>query len=86
MVNSSCFPLHNSILSQLTKGLGWGASSLKLLDKLRTPSREVIASNMRKASSLTLGILKSLYLKADLDATGEGFVATCLEEEAADLV
>jgi hypothetical protein len=41
---------------------------------------------MRKVSSLTLRILKSLYPKADLDTIGKGFAATCLEEETADLV
>jgi hypothetical protein len=35
---------------------------------------------------LTLGILKSLYPQADLDAVSEGFVATCSEEEALKLV
>jgi hypothetical protein len=53
---------------------------------LAARSREVITSNMRKASSLTLRILKSLYPKANLDAAGEGFTATCSEEEATDLV
>jgi hypothetical protein len=57
-----------------------------LLDMLPTHSREVILSNMRKASSLTLGILKSLYPRADLDAAGEGFAATCSEDEANKLV
>jgi hypothetical protein len=41
---------------------------------------------MRKASSLTLGILKSLYPKAELDAAGKGFAPTCTEDETADLV
>jgi hypothetical protein len=41
---------------------------------------------MKKASSLALGILKFLYPKAILDATGEGFTVTCSEEEATDLV
>jgi hypothetical protein len=57
-----------------------------LLDMLLTHSREVILSNMWKASSLTLGILKSLYPRADLDAAGEGFAATCSEDEANKLV
>jgi hypothetical protein len=57
-----------------------------LLDKLLSGSQAVFTSNMRKAASLTLEILKSLYLKADLSAPSEGFVATCLEEEAIDLV
>jgi hypothetical protein len=36
--------------------------------------------------SLTLGILKSLYPWADLDAAGEGFTVTCTDEEALKLV
>jgi hypothetical protein len=60
--------------------------TLELLDMLPTRSWEVITSNMRKASSLTLGILKSLYPKADLDATDEGFTATSSEGEATNLV
>jgi hypothetical protein len=58
----------------------------ELLDMLPARSREVITSNMRKASRLTLGILKSLYPKADLDVAGEGFTATCSKDEVADLV
>jgi tRNA(Ile)-lysidine synthase TilS/MesJ len=41
---------------------------------------------MRKDSSLTLWILKSLYPRADLDAVDEGFVTTCTEEEDDKLV
>jgi hypothetical protein len=41
---------------------------------------------MRKASSLTLRILKSLYPKVELDIAGEGFVATYMEEEDGDLI
>jgi hypothetical protein len=41
---------------------------------------------MRKASSVTLGILKSLYPRADLDSTGEGFTTTCTKEEVEKLV
>jgi hypothetical protein len=41
---------------------------------------------MRKASSLTLIILKSLYPRSDLDAAGEGFAASCSGEEANDLM
>jgi hypothetical protein len=41
---------------------------------------------MRQSASLTLGILKSLYPRADLDAAGEGFAATCSNEEALKLV
>jgi hypothetical protein len=41
---------------------------------------------MRQLTSLTLGILKSLYPRANLDAMGEGFVETCSNEEALKLV
>jgi hypothetical protein len=41
---------------------------------------------MRKASSLILGILKSLYSQADLDTAADGFAATCTEEEVGELV
>jgi hypothetical protein len=57
-----------------------------LLDGLPTQSREVIIANMRKEASLTLRILKSLYRQDDLDAAGEGFVATCTDDEANQLV
>jgi hypothetical protein len=53
-----------------------------LLDILSTHSQEIIISNMRKMSSLTLGILKSLYPWTDMDMVGEGFMATYTEEEA----
>jgi hypothetical protein len=53
---------------------------------LSTCSREIIISNMRKVSSLTLGILKPLYPWADLDKVGEGFTTICTEEEANKLV
>jgi hypothetical protein len=36
--------------------------------------------------SLTLRILKSLYPRANLDTTGEGFAVTCSDEEALKLV
>jgi hypothetical protein len=57
-----------------------------LLDMLLTHSSEVILSNMRKASRLTLRIVKSLYPQADLDAIGEGFTVTCTKEEPNKLV
>jgi hypothetical protein len=41
---------------------------------------------MRQSVSLTLGILKSLYPHANLDTAGEGFAATCSDEEALKLV
>jgi hypothetical protein len=57
-----------------------------MLDSLPTRSREIILSNMRQSASLTLGILKSLYPHADLDAAGEGIAVTCSDEEALKLV
>jgi hypothetical protein len=57
-----------------------------MLDRLPTRSREVILANMRQSVSLTLGILKSLYPGADLDTAGEGFAATCNDEEVLKLV
>jgi hypothetical protein len=59
-----------------------------LLDMLPTRSREIILSNMRKASSLTLWVVKSLYPpppRDDLDMDGEGFVVTCTKEEVSKL-
>jgi hypothetical protein len=41
---------------------------------------------MLQSVSLTLGILKSLYPRADLDVAGEGFAATCNDEEVLKLV
>jgi hypothetical protein len=40
---------------------------------------------MKHSVSLTLGILKSLYPQANLDTVGEGFAATCSDEEALKL-
>jgi hypothetical protein len=57
-----------------------------MLDSLPTRSQEIILANMRQSASLTLGILKSLYPRADLDMAGEGFVVTCSDEEALTLV
>jgi hypothetical protein len=41
---------------------------------------------MQQSASLTIGILKSLYPRADLDIAGEGFTVTCSYEEALKLV
>jgi hypothetical protein len=57
-----------------------------MLDSLLTRSREVILTNMRQLASLTLGILMSLYHRADLDTAGEGFTVTCSDKEALKLV
>jgi hypothetical protein len=57
-----------------------------MLDNLPTRSQEIFLTNMKQSTSLTLRILKSLYPRADLDAAGEGFVATCSDKEALKLV
>jgi hypothetical protein len=62
------------------------ARTPQLLDGLPTQSRDVILANMRQSVTLTLGILKSLYPRANLDATGKGFVMACIEDEASKLV
>jgi hypothetical protein len=49
-------------------------------------SQVVILTNMIQSTSLTLGILKSLYPRADLDVASDGFVTTCSDEEALKLV
>jgi hypothetical protein len=41
---------------------------------------------MKQAVSLTLGILKSLYPRVDLDIAGDGFAATYSDEEGLKLV
>jgi hypothetical protein len=55
-------------------------------DSLPTRSWEIILANMKQLVSLTLGILKSLFSRADLDTAGEGFTVTCNDEEALKLV
>jgi hypothetical protein len=40
---------------------------------------------MKHAVSLTLGILKSLYPRADLGVVGDGIAATCTHEEGLKL-
>jgi hypothetical protein len=57
-----------------------------MLDSLPMRSLEIILAKMRQSTSVTLGILKSLYPQADLDAVGEGFAVTCSNEEALKLV
>jgi hypothetical protein len=54
-----------------------GACTPQMLDSLSTRSREIILTNVSQSASLTLGILKSLYRRANLDAVGEGFTVTC---------
>jgi hypothetical protein len=62
------------------------ARTSQMLDSLSSRSGEIILANMWQSTSLTLGILKSLYPRANLDAVGEGFVATCSDKEAPKLV
>jgi hypothetical protein len=62
------------------------ARAPQLLDSLLTRSQEVILANMKQSKSLTLGIPKSLYSRANLDATGEDFATTYTNEEASKLV
>jgi hypothetical protein len=63
-----------------------GACTPQMLDSLLMRSQDIILTNMRQSTSLTLGILKSLYPWANLDAVGEGFAVTCSDEEALKLV
>jgi hypothetical protein len=58
----------------------------QMLESLPTRSWETILSNIRQSVSLTLGIPKTLYPRADLDAMGQGFVMTCRDKEALKLV
>jgi hypothetical protein len=62
------------------------ARTSQMLDSLPMRYREIILASMRQSVSLSLGILKSLYPRADLDAVGEGFTATCSDEEALKLI
>jgi hypothetical protein len=62
------------------------ARAPQILDGMPTQSREIILTNMKQSASLTLEILKSLYPHANLDAAGEGFAATCIDEESLKLV
>jgi hypothetical protein len=62
------------------------ARAPQMLDIPPSRSREIILANMRQSVSLTLGILKSVYPRANLDMVGEGFAVTCSDEEALKLV
>jgi hypothetical protein len=62
------------------------AHAPQMLDSLLNWSWEIILANMQQSVSLTQGILKSLYPRADVDVAGEGFAATCSDEEALKLV
>jgi hypothetical protein len=63
-----------------------GTRAPQMLDSLPLRSREITLANMKQSASLTLGILKSLYPWADLDAASEGFAVTCSDEEILKLV
>jgi hypothetical protein len=63
-----------------------GMHAPQMLDNLMTRSRENILTNMKQLASLTLSISMSLYPRANLDAAGEGFVATCSDDEALKLI
>jgi hypothetical protein len=63
-----------------------GTRAPQMLDSLPTRSRGIILANMKQLVSLTLGILKSLYPRADLDAVGKGFATTYSYEEALKLI
>jgi hypothetical protein len=63
-----------------------GMHAPQMLDNLMTRSRENILTNMKQLASLTLSISMSLYPRANLDAVGEGFVATCSDDEALKLI
>jgi hypothetical protein len=63
-----------------------GTRAPQMLDSLPTRSRQIIIANMKQSVSLTLGILKSLYPRADLGTAGEGFTATCSDDEALKLI
>jgi hypothetical protein len=62
------------------------AGAPQLLDGIPTRCQEIILTNMKQAASLTLWILKSVYLRADLDVAGECFMVTGTDEEALKLV
>jgi hypothetical protein len=63
-----------------------GTCAPHMLDSLPSRSWEIILTNKKQLTSLTLGILMSLYPQADLDAAGEGFAVTYSDEEALKLI
>ena len=58
----------------------------ELLIAVTDKTRELMKKRMLRASSLTLGILKSLYPRADLDVAKEGFARDCDQARASKLV
>jgi hypothetical protein len=63
-----------------------GSHAPQMLDSLMTRSRDIILANMKQLVSVTLGILKCIYPRADLDMVGESFAMTCSDEEALKLI
>jgi hypothetical protein len=57
-----------------------------MLDSLPSRSWEIIHTNIKQTTSLTLKILKSQYQRVDLDMVGEGIKVTYSDEEALKLV
>jgi hypothetical protein len=78
--------VENAIASFYPSDTSIATCAPQMLDSLLTRSHEIILANMKQSVSLTLRILKSLYPRADLDAAGEGFTATCSDDEALKLV
>jgi hypothetical protein len=58
----------------------------QMLDSLPNQSRDIILANMWQSTSLTLGIMKSLYPRANLDAAGEGFAMTVIARQVIDML
>jgi hypothetical protein len=63
-----------------------GTRAPQMLDNLPLRLWEISLANMKQSASLTLGILKSLYPRANLNVTSEGFATTCSDEEALKLI
>jgi hypothetical protein len=78
--------VENAVVYFYLDDLASAARVAMLLERLSTQYQEVILTHMRKASTLTLRILKSLYPRADLDVAAEGFAATCIKDEANKLM
>ena len=75
------------VVSYFYSGQAHTASQLpELLTTVPEKTRELMKKRMLRASSLTLGILKSLYPRANLDIAGEGFAKNCEPMQASQLV
>jgi hypothetical protein len=57
-----------------------------MIYSLPTRTQEIILANMKQEVSLTLGILMSLYPRANMGVMGEGFAVMCNDEEALKLI